>query len=269
MGVTRLIKYVAFGDLHYGFDKVITSRGRLRSKPVHDLRALNMVFDFIEDFKPDKIMLMGDQFDMRPVSRHELGIAKKQEGQRLQEAYERGYEEFIVPLVHVHGDADIDWVDGNHEAWAYKLTNQFPGLDGCIDPYNYLRLNTLGWTHHPPGSVLKLGKLAFAHGDTLVQGASKYAAARAVERYGSSIRIWHFHTLQVSPKPTLKNGAYQTGKVIPCLCTRSPHYDPSPVNSVVLGFNYGFIEDDGSFHDFEPVIFKYRFRTGEGKLYVG
>jgi hypothetical protein len=65
-----------------------------------------------------------------------------------------------------------------------------------IDPVSYLDLRKRGVVFHPQGDIFRLGKLSFAHGDGLVQGG-KHVAAKAVERVGSSVRIWHFHTYQV------------------------------------------------------------------------
>jgi hypothetical protein len=103
---------------------------------------------------------------------------------------------------------------------------------------------------------MKLGKLAFAHGDTLVRGAGLFAARKAVQVYGSSIRIGHFHTWQVHTQPVAKTSAYQTGVVIPCLCNRQPSYSQSPITSWVHGFDYGVVEKNGSFDDSVAVIYK-------------
>ena len=219
---------------------------------------------FAKNFKPEVILFMGDILDMTPVCHHDFDRPRELEGQRLQEVYEKAYKDIILP-VHGLGAGEVLWVDGNHEAWAAKLANRFPGIDGLIDPYHCLGLNKLGFQYHPPGSIAKLGKLAFAHGDTITNSRLN-AAKRAVERFGSSIRIWHHHTYQVFTKETLKNLAYQSGVAVPCLCSRGPKYQQTHLNSWVKGFNYGFIEKQ-DFHDYVAVIWKNKLQTGDGHVY--
>ena len=36
--------------------------------PFHDLAATEVVFEFLEDFKPDWLLLMGDQMEMNSIS---------------------------------------------------------------------------------------------------------------------------------------------------------------------------------------------------------
>jgi hypothetical protein len=45
-----MTKYVAFGDLHYGFNKKVSPEGKLTSTPVHELSAYRAMFKFILDF---------------------------------------------------------------------------------------------------------------------------------------------------------------------------------------------------------------------------
>ncbi len=262
-----LIKYVALGDLHYGWDKKVSPMGRPTRHPVHEIAAFQAMMKFVKDFKPDRIYLMGDMFDMRPVCRHEIHLAKAMEGQRLREMYEKGNEFFLEPCLKT--GAEVHWLDANHEAWAYQLAAQFPGVDGIIDPANYLEMKKRGVVLHPLGSIIKVGRLALAHGDTIVKGSVKYAAQRAVERYCSSIRVWHFHTYQAFTKETLKNMAYQTGVAVPCLCNRGPSYEATSLNGWMHGFNYGFVENSGEFHDYVVVIWRGRFHAPSGVLYDG
>ena len=258
-------KFLAFGDLHYGYDKVIDSTGRVMVQPVHDVKAFQCMMKFAKVFKPDIVMMMGDVFNMQPVSRHVIHDSpKKIEGQRLVQDYQEGNEFFLKPILSL--GAETHWFDGNHEAWAYQLVTKFPGIDGLVDPYTYLEMKKRGIHFHKQGEFFKLGKLAFHHGDNFVKGSVRYVAQRAVEKYGSSIRVWHFHTYQVYTRETLKNNAYQTGMAIPCLCNRGPAYDTTQFNSWMHGFLYGYIEPNGSFHDNVSVIWKGK-TVAEGKVY--
>lgn len=234
-------KWVAFGDTHF---------------PYTDWEAVGLLNGFLSFWKPDVVLWMGDIFDMRAVNRHDLENrrAKGLEGQRLLEDYRSGWNQLIHPILRRTKRAEHWWVDGNHEAWAYRLEDRIPGLEGLIDPYNVLNLDRYFARYQRQGGFFHLGKLAFCHGDALVRGSSKYCAARAVERYSSSVLIWHFHTRQIWTRETLKNMGFQTGFCVPCLCVLEPYYSLTPINSWVHGFAYGLVEDDGQFHVEVPVI---------------
>ena len=239
------IRFLALGDVHY---------------PHHDPDSVELVLRFLRKWKPHVLLLMGDIFDMLPISHHEIGSGnlKKLEGQRLLRDYEEGFKTLIVPLIKASPGAYRVWVDGNHEAWALKLEGKIPGLEGMLDPFSVLNLEKYFHLHAPQGSVIYLGRLAFSHGDSIVR-SGKYLACRAVERFSSSILIWHHHTFQVHTRETLSTMAYQTGISVGCLANLHPHYKPLPLHSWVHGFAYGIIHpSDGSFHVDCPVIWNRR-----------
>jgi hypothetical protein len=262
--VRKSTRWVNMGDLHFGWSKRTSPQGRQTKTPIHDLTAFQTTLEFIKAYQPDTIGLMGDMVDMKPVCRHELDQPKKLEGQRLVETYEKFDDLIIKPLLET--GAEITWMDGNHEAWAYALTNKFPGLDGMLDPYSYLKLRQRGIRFIPQGGVLQTGKLSHMHGDTLIRGGGKHAAAMAVDKFGSSIRVWHFHTKQFHTRATHKNGAYISGACVPCLCDRGPSYQLTHINSWVKGFEWGVAESNGTFWDDIAVIWQGR-TTINGKVY--
>jgi hypothetical protein len=242
-------KFLGLWDLHYGYDKITLPSGKSKIVPVHSVNGFHTMMEFARWYKPSVIILGGDNFDMRPVCRHDRGLPKKQEGQRLVEVYQKGWEFFLEPLLKLPGHPEVHWFDGNHEAWSYQLANEFPGIDGMIDPYTYLELKDKGIVFHPQGDIWRFGKLGITHGDGLVRGAGLTAAKQAVTLYGSSIRLGHFHSWQVYTKPVLKDADYVNGVVVPSMCTRAPSYSLSPVNTSVNGFLYGVVYDNGKFDD--------------------
>lgn len=239
------VRWIAFGDVHF---------------PFVDEEAFRTLLEFVRYWKPREVLFMGDIFDLTPINRHDLErrSVRNLEGKRLIADYEAGMKSVIMPVLKAAGKARFWWMDGNHEAWAAKLVDRLPGLEGMVDPWNALKLDRYFEKYGSQGSFFQLGKLAFCHGDGLVRGAARYCAARAVERYGSSILVWHYHTRQVWSRETLKNEAYQTGFSVPCLCNLVPYYSPVPLNAWVHGFAYGLIEPDGQFHVDVPVIWRGR-----------
>jgi len=262
MPKNRPIRFLAFGDLHYGFSRKVSPEGSVTTAPVHNAPAFRAMMEFAKDFSPDIVLLMGDNFDMRPVNRHVLDKPKELEVQRLVEVYEKGYEFFIKPVLELA--REVHWFDGNHEAWVEQLEARYPGISGMLDPLRYLNLRR-HVCYHPYGELFRLGKVYFTH--TVTRGGV-YSAKAAVDRVRAPVRIWHFHTYQVFTQQALKDHGYQTGIAVPCMCLRGPDYDPFKINHWVNGFLYGWVEPSGDFHDYVVVIWKDKFIL-EGKLYDG
>jgi len=258
----KTVSFLAFGDLHFGYSRSVSPSGKLVSTPVHNTKAFRAMLEFARDFKPDIVLFMGDNFDMRPVNRHGLDKPKEVEVQRLVEVYEKSMEFFIKPFLDLA--PTVHWFDGNHEAWVWELEAKYPGISGMLDPVSYLGLRK-DVIYHPYGEIYRLGDVYFAH--TVVR-SSKNCAKAAVDKVRAPVRIWHFHTYQAYTQEAMKNHGYQTGVAVPCMCNRGPDYDPFKINHWVNGFLYGWVEPNGDFHDNVVIIWKDKFIAG-GKLYDG
>ncbi len=255
-----MIKFIAAYDMHVGFEN------RNRHKvPLHDEKAINAMLKFASDFKPDTFIAGGDHLDCGPVSHWLKNSKKSSEGLDLGEDAALYTRMFLQPLDEINPKTRI-WMKGNHEAWIDDAIEQNPGLATVLDLRNLLPLGK--WKLIEQGGHYNIGKhLYFIHGDTLPN--QKNIAACAVERYGQSIRFGHFHTFQAATKHSmLTSKEVKTGMAVPGLCRKNPNYLEGRPNQWLQGFCYGYVEANGHFHDYVPIIVDGKFVV-EGKRYAG
>jgi hypothetical protein len=259
--------FVALWDIHHGSD---TRRGK--KEQAHDAALLQAVGQFVGDFKPDLLVMGGDNLHCGPVSHWLKDKKRAQEGSRWTEEVEEFDKQFFTPLDKALTlTAKRVWLDGNHEDWVEDLLDKNPQLDdkqgSLLHHKQLLKLRERKWTYLPQGSIYQAGHLHFIHGDTIKGGAN--VAKQAVERYGANIRFGHHHTFQTH---TLVHAANikerKTGIAVPCLGRLNPAYMQDAPNRWIQGFLAGFIHRDGSFNDYVVVATGGRF-SFNGKTYKG
>lgn len=243
-------KFLFSPDKHVGFER---RNGRL--VPLHDEAAIGAMLAFAREFKPDIWIEGGDNLDCGPVS-HWLSDRKLSlESLDLSRDTETYQRLVLDPVSKLKSVTERYWLVGNHEAWLDQLAEKHPGLRSVLDIERLLPLQD--WTVVPQGAHVKLGKLYFIHGDTLKGG--KTVAEQAVVRYEHNIRFGHFHTYQVATKHSAVDATHiKTGVAVPGLCRRNPQYGKGAPNQWVQGFCWGYLHDDGTFHDTVSVFTKGR-----------
>jgi hypothetical protein len=254
--------YLFTPDKHIGWER---KNGRL--EPLHDKKALSAMLKFASDFKPDIWIEGGDNLDCGPVS-HWLQN-KKVSLKDLDLAKDiKEYQSLVLEPVNEIMDRPNTqkyWMAGNHEEWLTAIGELNPGISEMLKPTSLLPLD--GWTYVDQGHYVKLGKLHFVHGDNIT-GVSNVANS-ALNLYGHSVRFGHFHTFQAATKYSLFDSKeVKTSVAVPGLCRRNPNYMKNRPNQWMLGFNYGYLHDDGTFHDYTPIIINGKF-TAEGRTYAG
>lgn len=257
--------YIFLPDIHYGFERVQGKKVAL-----HNPRILDAVGLFIGDFKPDYIIYGGDALDCGPVSHHNRKRNFSIEGLRLIEDAEglktllRDYR--LAAFKKDEGEAHEVYIEGNHEDWLNDLVEDYPGLAGAFDLHRLL-FGSKEPTIIPQGGVYKLGKLHFLHGDQV--RSSLYPSRWAVDAYEKSVRFGHFHTYQTFTKVSALDASdARTGVAVPCLCNRGPGYGKGAPNRWLNGFNYGYVESNGTYFDMTPIITNNKF-VAEGVEYAG
>lgn len=254
-------RFVALFDLHFGYER----KGG-HKVPLHDSRALGAALAFIQDFKPDHLILGGDMLDCGVVSHHNHGKPGATEGLKLIGDAKECKAAVIQPLeVMLPKKATKTYIIGNHEDWLTDLTDKIPALEGIVDLNTLLGLDR--WKVIPQGGSHKLGKLTFVHGDT-VKGGENVAKA-AVTNYERSIRFGHHHTFQTFTKTSPYDDKIgKTGIAVPCLCGKNPRYMEGKPNRWVQGFNFGYLNDNGTYTDYIAIIVDGKF-TYNGLVYRG
>lgn len=199
------------------------------------------------DYQPTHIVNGGDGLDCGAVSRHRKDEGPRAtEGLRIMKDAEAYRAEVLGPLEQF--DADLTYIEGNHEAWLEQLLDETPGLEGAVSIDSLLKLTEKGWTLRRQGSVTTIGgKLHFLHGDT-VRGL--HHAKWAVEAYGRSVIYGHFHTSQRYTKHNAIDATdIHRGFAIGCLCQRDPRYSKNVPNKWSQSF--ALIDEDAKTGQFQ------------------
>lgn len=249
-------------DTHVGWER----KGG-RKRPIHDLKAWGATMKFTQDFKPDVFIFGGDILDCGPISHHNKAAGKrKTEGFRLMKDAETCKREYIDPIKKL-AIPDIRYIVGNHEDWLEDLIDDTPELEGAFSISSLLGLD-----HKikvlPQGSLTKVGKITFAHGDQ-IKGGEHTAKAAVVNYDEQNIVFGHYHTYQQYTKTSpVENKLPRTGTIVPCLCAKDPAYNEGKPNRWAQGFYYAYMQPDGLFTSYVPLIIEGRF-VADGKLYKG
>lgn len=258
-----MTKFIFATDLHVGFEN------RNKHKvPLHDEKAINAMLKFATDFKPDVVIAGGDHLDCGPVS-HWLKNSKRASA-GLDLGYDiEVYRKLFLDVVNKEiAPKKKVWMVGNHEDWINDAIEVNPGLESVLNLNNLLGLKADKWDFKNQGEHYNIGPhLYFIHGDTLP--GVKGLAAGAVERYGKSIVFGHFHTYQTFVKHSMLSSELPImGVATPSLCKKNPNYLEGRPNQWVSGFTYGYVDKNGQFTLYTPIIIKGQCVI-EGKKYVG
>lgn len=256
----KIRKFVAIYDVHYGYERDSSRHKR----PIHDAKAMSVALQFTKDFKPTDIILGGDILDCGCISHHNQHKPGRTEDLRLRSDAKELRHTF---LDFVEQYKTLTYITGNHEAWLTDFVDENPALEGIVDLRSILQLGNK-WKIIPQGEAYNLGKLTFIHGDQF-KGGGDHVAKAAVIAYERSVRLGHFHTLQLYTKTgalDIKQG--KTGMVVPCLSSKAPMWVKGAPNKWCQGFLYGYVRRDGSFNDY-PVVIVNGKAIINGKEYIG
>lgn len=200
---------------------VITSDWHI---PFHDVEALKVFFNFLNEYQPDELVLNGNINDFTWFSSHpklrELEKSFKGIKPDLQRWYYTAeYLRDILP------EAKITYIGSQcHEGWVDKWVGLSPIL---LDDENYtvkglLKLDDFGIDfekeiYDPVGD----GTFIITHG-TIARGKSGASAHAELEMDGTNVCIAHTHKLSQVYK-TNQVGTY-TALECGCMCQRTPWY---------------------------------------------
>jgi len=218
----------------------------------------------------DALLYVGDMMDMDAISHHALehNDRRSLEGKRLKKDYENFAKILRRHRKIVGKKCKIYYMLGNHEEWADRMVDMFPGLEGMIEPryclpFDELNIEVIDYRKH-----LKLGKLYFIHGD--LQSGSYTpvnVAKKIVEIYNRNVAFGHHHTLQAYTKISPQGiDETHTGYALPCLADTNPKWNRGMPTKWINGFAVYFFDED-TFSLFPVVAAKNSFYAPDGKLY--
>lgn len=244
----RLQKCLGIWDLHY---------------PLHDPILLKNILKEIKSFKPDVLVLGGDNMNMSAVDHwlHDKGLVRQLEGKRIMSEYEGFKTDILGPIEKLlKPSCRKIWLNGNHEDWIELAIDKNPQGEGYWEIENNLHLKAYGWEVYPYGKTAKVGKLYLHHG----QYTNQYHAKKTVDVFEKSIMYGHVHTYQVFTKITPLDNEAHTAISIPCACLLNPEYRRNQPNTWVSGFVEFFVLPCGNFNAYPIVATAGHFTTPAG-----
>ena len=163
--------------------------------PFQDDAAIDAAMKIVRDFRPGLVALMGDYFDCYSISDHDREPGR---ADTIQDEFDAARPTH-AKVDDAAGDADVVFVDGNHEERIQRIQRRNPGL---------FKLRALElplaaelpkrWQYFPNQTRIKLGSLSLLHGDLKGRGTnSKHAAAGMLSKLRTSSVFGHLHRHQV------------------------------------------------------------------------
>ena len=173
-------KTFVFSDIHF---------------PNHDEKALSCAEKIMADLQPDRVIYIGDNMDMEPVSHWIEDKKRVVENKRLIREYEL-WNKVLDRHTKLAGKRlkEVVYFEGNHENWVQQYLDKHPEVEGLLEvpknlefdkrkKFKWIKLN----------HFYNLGKLKVCHG--LYQ--NKYHANKMLENLGTSVLYGHTHDVQV------------------------------------------------------------------------
>jgi len=198
---------------------------------------LSLVFEFVQDFKPTKIITGSDAHDWGAVSCFVADQSRHLEGGIVKENYKEIEKILLSPLKKAAPKAEIIWLTSNHDDWLRKAIQADPNLKGYIELENNLpkgiRIIPLNQAYHVNEN------LCYMHG----LYTTKYHAFQTVHAVHKSVFYSHTHDVQrytdISP---VDSSQFYTGASCGCLCNLNPAYLKNKPNRWVHGLNYCYVD---------------------------
>jgi hypothetical protein len=169
--------------------------------PFHSRGGVEALAQFIEDYKPDQVVCVGDLIDMPQISQWTKGTA----GEHTRDLHKHRNQ-----AIEVIDMLQIDVISrANHEDRLWKsLSQRLPGLLDLpeLRIENFLKLDEMNvvYSHEPfklaPGWYL-------LHGDESTQSSkSGMTASNLSQKLGASVAIGHTHKLGLIPTTHMVGG---------------------------------------------------------------
>jgi hypothetical protein len=194
-------------------------------KPDEDFPHLEALGKYIVSKRPDKIIHIGDHFDMPSLSSYDRGL-KSFEGRRFHEdikAGHRGMELIVGPLRELQArqrrgkrkvySPEMIFCMGNHEDRIDRFANEHPELHGFIGT-KLLDLEQYGWKVYDFLKPTSRQGIFYVHYLANPMSGKPYGgnALNILKNVGRSFVVGHKQCLDIAIKPSI-DGKLQIGIV--------------------------------------------------------
>jgi hypothetical protein len=175
-------------------------------EPTHDPAAIDVSLALLQELRPDRVVLVGDNLDLPELGKYRLSPAFQQTTQAAID-----YATTLVARLRALTDGPIDWLAGNHEErlqhWLMDNARAAFGLRQGASPDGWpvlsvphlCRLTEHGVTYRPgyPASDLWLtDNLKVIHGDRVKSRGS--TAHKYLDEQKVSVIYGHVHRIEVA-----------------------------------------------------------------------
>ena len=232
--------------------------------PYEDKRAVELMLKAAREFKPDRVIILGDAADFFSVSSHskdpnralkldvEIAAVKK----RLRQIKELGAKSNI-------------FIAGNHEDRLTRyLMDKAPEMANLISIPGLLELDKIGFEYVPYKEHYKFGKLYMTHD---VGQAGRYAAHKALDTFQHNTLIGHTHRLGYLVEGNAEGEAH-LGAMFGWLGdTKSADYmhQIKAKRDWAHGFGIGYLDPTTGFTYVTPIPLIEYTCVVEGKIFKG
>ena len=214
--------------------------------PYENEVAIKSIFHLMDDISFDGFVILGDYMDMSPISHWLKNKRKTLENKRMITDYVEGnklLDEFDKRLPK---SCDKRFFYGNHEEWYHQLIEEYPALEGLLDPKIELKLEERGYkVYDKLNHIERIGKLSFTHGIYHSQNFVK----KHIDELKTNVIIGHLHTprqrFASSPAREIAIAGYSVG----CLSNLAPAYMKNRPNSWTSGFAVVYFYDNRGYFD--------------------
>lgn len=221
--------------------------------PGRTIEHLKWAGEYAASKKPDRIIHIGDHWDMCSLSSYDIG-KKSFEGRSYKAdilAGRKGMDAFLAPIRREMGKSkwrpDLHFMLGNHEYRVEIAVDKDRKLEGLIGLGDF-GLEESGWTVHPFLEVARLDGIAYAHYFTSgVLGRPVSSARMLVTKKHMSCVMGHVQKAEIDFQYDA-NGKRLTGIFAGCYYQHDEHYlDPQTNKSTWRGIWMLYNVVDGEF----------------------
>jgi len=164
--------------------------------PKHDKRKVSLWLKIMREWKPDAITFNGDFDDFEAPGRWVKGTPSEYT-ERVAVTTETDSKKLLREIREDHPDAEMDWLDGNHEVRVEDyVAKNAPALVDSITIPTIFDLDNLGIEYQPYSAPpkKKYGGLYVHHGTYVSKNAGE-SVRKEMDHYGVPIIMGHTHRL--------------------------------------------------------------------------
>ena len=236
---TSGVEWLVLGDLHFPFE---------------NRTAVELVKKVIRHRKPHGVVLIGDVFDNKALSKHMKDMSER----LFRREFSDAKASFLSLNEACEGVANKIITSGNHDEYMgkYIMRNcpELEGYEGLRTPFEVVGAKERGWEVLPYHEPYHIGRLGFVH-DVNMYGDAAIQAA--VAKFGRSVVFGHTHRAGTHFSGNLEGERFVAMNVgwlgDPYFAKYMPGFAKS--NNWVNGLGQIRVLDNGLFFcRFEPIV---------------